>query len=147
MRVLWQLLSTFSLSKKDWAEGFFYTNISNFSNISWFPKILSLKSFRNSRSNWCAGFGLPDVKYCFTSGVSDLSKVIENCQNIRTRIVWKFSFALYSCNDDSIFSKTHQFWIKNVSLSRMPLISKVESFLKLNFDLNQRCNIVLTKNH
>ena len=31
-----------------------------------------------------------------------------------TRIVWKFSFTLYTSNDDSNFWKKYQFWLKNV---------------------------------
>ena len=46
-----------------------------------------------------------------------------------TRIVWKFSFTLYTSNDDSTFSKKYQFWLKNVSLLKKQLIGKVQSFL------------------
>ena len=31
-----------------------------------------------------------------------------------TGIVWKFSFTLYTSNDDSDFWKKYQFWLKNV---------------------------------
>ena len=44
-----------------------------------------------------------------------------------TRIVWKFSFTLYTSNDDSSFRKKYQFWLKNVSLFKKQLIDKVES--------------------
>ena len=54
-----------------------------------------------------------------------------------TRIVWKFSFTLYTSNDDSNFWKKYQFWLKNVSLFKTQLIGKFESFLKSNFDLKQ----------
>ena len=56
-----------------------------------------------------------------------------------TRIVWKFSFTLYTSNDDSSFRKKYQFWLKNVSLFKKQLIGKVESS-----DLNQGYKIVLT---
>ena len=61
-----------------------------------------------------------------------------------TRIAWKFSFTLYSSNDDSTFWEKYQFWLRNVSSFRKQLIGKVESFLKSNFDLNQRYKIKLT---
>ena len=88
-----------------------------------------------------------DIKYRFTCGDSDLSEIIKKCQNIMTRIVWKFSFAPYSSNDDSTFWEKYQFWLKNVSSFRKQLIGKVESFLKSNLDLNQGYQIVLTQNH
>ena len=53
-----------------------------------------------------------------------------------TRIVLKFSFTLYTSNDDSSFWKKYQFWLKNVNSLKKQLISKVESFLKSNIDLN-----------
>ena len=61
-----------------------------------------------------------------------------------TRIVWKFSFTLYSSNDDSTLREKYQFWLKIVSSFRKQLIGKVESFLKSNFDLNQEYKIKLT---
>ena len=64
-----------------------------------------------------------------------------------TRIVWKFSFTLYSSNDDSTFWEKYQFWLKNSSLFRKQLIDKAEIFLKSLFDLNQGYKIVLTQNH
>ena len=63
-----------------------------------------------------------------------------------TRTFWKFSFPLYSANDDSAFWKKHQFWLKNVSSFSKQLIRKVERFLKSNFDLNQEYKIVQTQN-
>ena len=64
-----------------------------------------------------------------------------------TRIVWKFSFSLYTSNDDSSFRKKYQFWLKNVGLFKKQLIRTVQSVLKSNFDLNQGYKIVLTENH
>ena len=61
-----------------------------------------------------------------------------------TRIAWKFSFTLYSSNDDSTFWEKYQYWLKNASSFRKQLIGKVESFLKSNFDLNQGYKIKLT---
>ena len=54
-----------------------------------------------------------------------------------TRIIWKFYFTLYSSDDDWGFWKANQFWLKDVSSFRKQLIGIVESFLKLNFDLDQ----------
>ena len=62
-----------------------------------------------------------------------------------TRIVWKFSFTLYTSNDDSTFWKKYQFWLKNVSLFKKQLIGKVERFLKSNFDWNEEYKIELTQ--
>ena len=87
-----------------------------------------------------------DIKYRFTCGDSDLSEIIKKCQNIMTRIFWKFSFPLYSANDDSTFWKKHQFLVKNVSSFSKQLIRKIERFLKPNFDLNQGYKIVLRQN-
>ena len=147
MRFLWQLLSTVTLWKEHWALGCIFTHIFHFSNVSYFSKILTLKSFSNLWGNWCTEFVKLDVKYFFTCGDSNLSKIIEKCENIMTRIVWKFTFSLYSSNDDSTFWKKHQFWLTNFSLLRKKLISRVQSFLSLSFDPIQGCKIVLTKNH
>ena len=65
-----------------------------------------------------------------------------------TRIVWKFSFTLYTSNDDSIFWKKYQFWLKNFSSFKKQLMEKVQSILKSNFGLNQGYKIiVLAQNH
>ena len=64
-----------------------------------------------------------------------------------TRIVLKFSFTLYTSNDDSNLWKNFQFWLKNVSSFKKQLIGKVQSSLKSNFGLNQGYKIVLTQNH
>ena len=50
-----------------------------------------------------------DIKYRFTCGDSDQSEIIKKCQNIMTRIALKFSFALYSSNDDLTFGEKYQF--------------------------------------
>ena len=55
-----------------------------------------------------------------------------------TWIVLKFSFTVYTFNDHSTICKNYPFQFKNVSLFKRQLIIKVESFLKSNFDLNQR---------
>ena len=44
----WLLLSKFNFSKCDWALGYVSIQIWDFSNISLFPKILSLQSVGNS---------------------------------------------------------------------------------------------------
>ena len=64
-----------------------------------------------------------------------------------TRIVRKFSFTLYTSNDDSSFWKKYQFLLKNVSSFKKQLIGEVEGFLKSNIDLNEGYNIVLRQNH
>ena len=146
MRAFWQPLSTFNFRIKDWAIGCISTHIWHFSNIFSFPKILTLKSFGNSWGNPCTKFVMLDIKYRFTCGDSDQSEIIKKCQNIMTWIIWKFSFALYSSNDDSTFWEKYQFCRQNVSSFRKELIRKVEKFLKSNFDVNQRCKIVLKQN-
>ena len=78
-----------------------------------------------------------DIKYRFTCRDSDLSKIIKKCQNIMTRIVWKVSFTLHLSIDNSTFWKLCKFWLKNVRSLRKQVISRVQSFLKSNFDLNQ----------
>ena len=88
-----------------------------------------------------------NIKYRFTCGESDLSKIIKKCQNIMTRIAWKFSFTLYTSNDDTNFWKKYQIWLENASLFRKQLISNIESFLNAKFDLNQGYKIVLTQNY
>ena len=64
-----------------------------------------------------------------------------------TRIVRKFSFTLYTSNDDSTFWTKYQFLLKNVSSFKKQLIGEVEGFLKSNIDLNEGYNIVLRQNH
>ena len=86
-----------------------------------------------------------DIKCRFTCGDSDLGQIIKKCQNIMMRIVWKPSYTLYISNDDSIFWKKYQFWLKNFSSLKKQLIGKTESFLESNFDLNQGYKIVLTQ--
>ena len=86
-----------------------------------------------------------DIKCGFTCGDSDLGQIIKKCQNIMMRIVWKLSFTLYISNDDSVFWKKYQFWLKNFSSLKKQLIGKTESFLESNFDLNQGYKIVLTQ--
>ena len=49
-----------------------------------------------------------------------------------------FSFTLYTSNDDSTIWKKYSFCVKEDSSFKNQLISKIESFLKSNFDLNQR---------
>ena len=50
-----------------------------------------------------------DIKYRFTCGESDLTEIIQKCQNILTSIVWKFSFTFYTSNDDTTFWKSTNF--------------------------------------
>ena len=57
-------------------------------------------------------FVMLDFKYRFTCGDSDQSEIIKRCQNIMTRIVWKFSFALFSSIDDSTSGKSTNFGSK-----------------------------------
>ena len=64
-----------------------------------------------------------------------------------TGISWKFSFTLYTSNDDSTFWKKYQFLLKNVSSFKKQRIGKVEGVLKSIFDLNQWYKIVFTQNH
>ena len=97
------------------------------------------------RGNSCIKFVMVDIKCRFTCGDSDLGQIIKKCQNIMMRIVWKLSFTLYISNDDSIFWKKYQFWLKNFSSLKKQLIGKTESFLESNFDLNQGYKIVLTQ--
>ena len=52
----WQLFSAFNFWKVDWALDCVSTHIWHFSNISSFPKILSLKSFGNSWGNSCNNY-------------------------------------------------------------------------------------------
>ena len=71
-------------------------HIWHFSNISWFRKILSLKSFSNSFGNLYTKFVMLDIKYRLNCGDSNLSKIIKKCQHIMTRIasIEHFSRAL-----------------------------------------------------
>ena len=58
--------------KGDWALVYVSTLIWDFSNISWFSKILSLKSFTNSWGNSYTKFAILDFKFCFTCDKWDL---------------------------------------------------------------------------
>ena len=141
------MLTNFYFWQEGWTLGYHSMMLTQFPDISQLAKFLSLKSFGNSWGNSCTKFVMLDIKYHFTCSDSDLSKIIKKCQNIMTKTVWKFSFGLYSSNDDSTFWKKYQFWLKNVSSFRKQLIFKVGSFLRSNFDLNQGYEIVLTQNH
>ena len=79
-----------------------------------------------------------DIKYRVTYGDSDLIQIIKKFQNIMTRIFWKFSFPLYSSDDDSTFWKKYQFLLGNVSSFMKQLIGQVKSFLKPSFSVNKR---------
>ena len=147
LRVLLQLLSTFNFWKEDWALGCVSTLIWHFPNISQFRKILRLKWFGNWWGNSCTKFVMLDVKYRCTCGESDLSEIIQKCQNILARIVWKTCFTLYTSNDDTTFWKKYQFWLENVSSFRKQQIDQIESLRNANFDLNQGYKILLTQNH
>ena len=150
MRVSWQLLSTFNFWKEDWALGCVSTLIWHFSNISQFPKILSLTSFSNSWGNSWIKFVMLDIKYRFPCGESEISeiiqkcqiwwcsKIVKNCQNIIARIAWELSFTLYPSNDDTNFWKNYQFWFENVSSFRKQLVGKIQSFLNANFYLTPK---------
>ena len=65
-------LPKFNFLKGDWALGYVFTQALDFSNISWFPKMVSLKSFVDSRGNSYNKFGTLDIKFRFTCGELDL---------------------------------------------------------------------------
>ena len=98
-----QLETLFNFWKEDSTLGCVSSNMSHFSNISKFAKILNHKSFGNPWDNSCTKFVKLNIKYRFTCGNWDLRKIIKKCQNIMTRFVWKFSFTLYISIDDSTF--------------------------------------------
>ena len=137
MRVFWHISSVFNFSKEDVALGYVSTHVSPFSNISSIFKIIRLKSFRKSWGNSCTKFVMPDIKYNFTCGDSDLSETIKKYPSINTKIIWKFSFALYSPGEDSTFWKLCQIWLKNVSSYRKQLMSEIGRLIRSHFHLNQ----------
>ena len=75
------------------------------------------------------------------------AKLLRSAKILLPGLSENFSFTLYTSNDDLTIWKEYHFWLKNVSSFKKQLIDKVESFLKSNFDLNQRYKIVLTQNH
>ena len=87
LRVFWQVLSKFDFWKENRVLGCVSTQNFNFSNPSWFLKILNLKWFFNSWGNSCTKFVILDIKYRFTCADSNLCQVIENGQNIMIAIV------------------------------------------------------------
>ena len=68
LRVFGLLLPKFNFWKGDWALGYVSTQIWDFSNISLFPKILSLKSFDNLWGNSHTKFAILDITFRFTCG-------------------------------------------------------------------------------
>ena len=70
--------------------------------------------------------GCHSFRYCLKPGLSE-----------------NFTFALYTPKDNTNFQKKNSFCLKDQSLP----ISKVESFSKLRFDLNQTCGVVLKQNN
>ena len=82
LRAFWLVSLKFNFWKGDWALGYVSTQIWDFPNISWFPKILSLTSIHNSWGNSYTKFDILDITFCFGS-------VLKHCkfQNVMTKIV------------------------------------------------------------
>ena len=132
------------LSQLNWVLGSVSTQIWYFSNIfliSWDPNSATREAARVA-SLLCQISSIILLVAIWTCG--KLLKIV--------KILWpalsaNFSFALYTSIDDSTIWEEYQFWLQNVTLFKKQLSDKVESFLKSNFDLNQRYKIVLTQKH
>ena len=66
LHIFWLLQPKFNFLNGDWALTYVSTQIWDYLNISLFPKILSVKSFGNSRGNWCTKFAILVITFCFT---------------------------------------------------------------------------------
>ena len=103
--------------------------------------------FGNSWGSSYTKFVTQDIKLCFTCGDLDLVLNIIKFQNIMTKVVQKFLFCSLHMQWWLNSLEEVLIWLKYViSIKKLP-ISKVQSFLKSNFDLNQMCKTVLTQNH
>ena len=65
------VLPTFNFWKGDWALGYVSTQLWDFTDISLFPKILTLKSFGNSWGNSYTKFAILANMFPFTCGQLD----------------------------------------------------------------------------
>ena len=68
LHVLWLLLPKFNLCKGDWSLDYVRTKMWDFSNISLFPNIISLKSFGHSCGNSYTKFAFLVTRLVFTCG-------------------------------------------------------------------------------
>ena len=70
---------------------------------------------------------------------------MQSCKILWSELSENFSFALFTSNYHSSIWQKRTFCSKK-SIKKLPK-SKVESFLKLNFERNPTCETVLTQNH
>ena len=89
-----------------------------------------LKSFGNSWGNSYTKVVILAIRLCLL--MTNWTSTKTNFQNIMTRTVWKFSFALYIFSNHSGFWKKLLIWLRKVSSIKKLAESKVQSFLKWN---------------
>ena len=92
------LLTKISFWQGDWTLGYHSMRFSHFSGFSYFPKILSLKSFRNSWGNSYIPCLYVIVTYRFTCGERKIWWNIRKSQNVMKMILafkWHWHLILF----------------------------------------------------
>ena len=89
------VLTKLSLWQGDWALGYHYMKFRQFSDISKFPNILSLKSFGNSWGNSYIPCLWILIAHRFICTERRIWQNIERSQNIVKLIVWKIFFSFF----------------------------------------------------
>ena len=86
------VLTKFLFFQGAWVLGSHSMKFRHFLNIYYFPKILSLKSFGNSRCNSWMPCLCVTIAHPFTCSQRLIWQNIKKSQNIMNLIVWKFFF-------------------------------------------------------
>ena len=112
--------------KGDWTLGYVSTQIWDFCNISYFPKILSLKVFGNLWGNSYTKFVILDIKFRSLWQIGPLQRAVK-FQDIMTRIFCKFFFSSLHFQWWFKFLEKNSFWLKKVNSTKKLSVSKIES--------------------
>ena len=107
-------------------------------DISWFPEVLSVKSFGNLWGNSYKPCLLPIITIPFTCGDTKILSNIKMSQNIMPRIVWKILFCFIYLNQQLqllklvIFSAQIYFIFLEIVIHQLQMLSIP------NFDLSEK---------
>ena len=120
----WLLLSKFDFWREYWALGCVSTQIWDFSDVSYVPKILSLKWFRNSWSISQIKFVIADVTLRFTVANRTCTKSLYSSKILWPRLPENVSLAFYTSNNVSSL----RFGSKKLLLSKNYQYAKLRAF-------------------
>ena len=136
-------MTKFFLRKGDWALGYASSQLWDFTDISWFCKILSSRSFGNLWGNVHTIFIVLETKSDFNCGESNLYYV-KLFHYLVLNIVWNFfcSLRLWWWFK---FIKELYFFLNNKRSIKKASLTKVEGFQMSLFDLSQTCKKPFTE--